>query len=714
MMTTNQTINRREGWALRRSTFIPAVPAVKGEDTFTELLSQVQRDYVRLSDVETLQLARVCWAGGEHAEWAADMLSRNAGPIVLEVAYFYSTRFGGLLEAYDAAWHTLSKLLPEAKEVKVPNSDKTTIRKTGWNGEKSGLRFLSWVERKLYAEMPTAAQRLVDEKRESGAPAAIAAGRSRVLYTVGNDAELYDWLMDEADRAKTQPRKGMPGGRKNLIVAKGGDKRFSRKATAKAVAALTASLQSKAQAVKGEALILQPHVSMWESLGAERWDIVLSLGAKDVAHLPVTPKWVAAAVRAGARATLRKPGLGERTEREALALSRVGEGWVARNSKAARLDALVGNDQDERLADIIAATEPQEAARFEVSLHKADENRAFRAYKQYGPVYGPILLSLPVRELLPVQRRRKQEAEVRERFQAFCERAGLSGKQQMDAIAAARLAAHELGLDPKKVSAGEARVRFQGVQDALRGRKPVGKKGQLGFALSAALSGTKLAEVSSEEAKVAKALRKAFPKLKWGFSLAAALVFGRKLNAQGKADRQFVEACRKAGVRVKLAAEALEMVKDVPTATRKGERVRVCAGKPYLRSWQRAIEAEVWKVEGWANQTRAAQLALGAEAQAANAAIDAAPNELWVAAMDKYEPVAFRAHKAAKVAGRYADRLALTSEILEDCAARVDIAWALNAMLEAEASEYEAHCAANPNTWWADAYAALSLSDVPF
>lgn len=700
-------------WELQRQSTIAAVKPVEGTDTFTELLRQVQGSYVRLSDAETLKLAQVCWEGTPTQQaWASDMLTRNAAPLALECAYHYSTRFGGLLEAWDAALHQLGKLLPKQHE---PTTQGKPGRKVGWNGQQVGVRWLTWVTKKLWAEMPMAAERLVDEKRASGAPAAIAAGRNRVLYTVGNDGELYDLVTLLGDHhsarnvreavTKGKARKGLPKGRKNLIV-KRGSARHTPKSVKGAVEALTASLNGKTAQTVSEGHLLAVRTALWDAKRPHEEN------ADAIAHLPVTPLWVAAGVRANARAILRRPGITERTQQDAQRLAHVTAEWVQQNSKSVKLDAVVGNDQDERLSDIIAAPEPERETRFEAELHSTDKARALAAYRRYGPLYGPVLLALPVRELLPVQRRRKQDAEVRERFQAFCERGGLKGQQQVQAIMAARVAVSLLGLDPKTVSNKDALGALRGVQKALRGHKHTARKGQVGFALAAALQGTVLAEVTKEEVKVAKTLRQQFGTLKWNFSLAAALAFGRKLDKQGRADRIFVEACRKAGVRVKLATEALELVKNLPTSSRKGERVRVVTGSGYVRPWQLALEAEERRIERWATDTRKGALELQQQArQVENAIWNASEREQ---AFKTLGPAFLAADEAAKTAHHCADQLAACSEALEEAARVVNLGQALSAIIEAEAVEYDAACAAQPETWWAQAYRALNAVGVPF
>lgn len=203
--------------------------------------------------------------------------------------------------------------------------------------------------------------------------------------------------------------------------------------------------------------------------------------------LPLTPAWIARAVRANARAILARPKLSESTMRQARALATVTEFWVNRNAKAHRLDAVTGEDGDQRLADILTA-EPVAPQRYEAPLHQLDQIRALRAYQRFGPIHGAVLTRLPVREILPVHRKRQQERQVRDRFAQFCEQAGIPG-QGHDAIAAARLALTLTGT-PLNAPMDDVREALRGVQAALRGKTAVSRPSQLGSALLTALIGT--------------------------------------------------------------------------------------------------------------------------------------------------------------------------------------------------------------------------------
>ena len=61
-----------------------------------------------------------------------------------------------------------------------------------------------------------------------------------------------------------------------------------------------------------------------------------------------------------------------------------------------------------------------------------------------------------------------------------------------------------------------------------------------------------------------------------------------------------------------------------------------------------------------------------------------------------------------------ADLLATQSGALEEAAETVNLTLTLNNLLDADALEYEALCAANHRTWWAQAYQALDDAGCPF
>lgn len=675
-------MTKQEHWISRHHDLLPVITPASDDDVFQSLLRQVQRDYVRLSDAETLKLARACWEGTPaEAAFARDMLGRNAAPVALKMAFNYSTRFGGLLEAWDGALWQLNKLFPHITGGEKP-------RRTGWNGEMAGIRWLCWVQLKLAAELPSAAERLVDEKRAPGAPAAIASARSRLLTTTGNDAELYDWLFQRLD--KLQYGKRLPKGRKNLLV-KRGIARYTRKVLVKSLPCLTAGLAGKPQlAVSLSGKMVALPSAKWTN----------HVPQPEVRVLPIVPRFIAAAVRANARIILRRPKLAERTRIDAERLSKVTELWVTTNAKSHRLDALVGNDQDERLADIIAA-EVSDEKRFEAPLHRADQVRALSAYKRFGPIYGEALTKLPVRQLLPIQKTRVRERAVRQSFAAFCQRAGQPELGHV-MVAAARQAAKLAGLTPDS-SAGEIRDALSGVQDALRGRKPVkGRVGALGQALQVALEGQRLQPVSVSDQQIAVGLKKAFPTLKFNFSLAAAYVFGRKLDKQGKADKAFVEACRKAGLRLKIAEEALELVKDLPLAQPSGCRIRVTNAKGYVRPWQLALEAQALSIGDKADAARKAYLNIRAE-QPLEEEIEALNAEQWLMALDTMQEASSRLAVAAKVS----ETLTAAAADLEESCADLNMARALNALIAVDEILDDHMSIQNTEAWWADAYWAL-------
>lgn len=682
-------MTKQEHWTSRHQQLLPIIRPVESEDVFQSLLRQVQLDYVRLSDAETLRLARACWEGTEaEAAFARDMLARNAAPIALKIAFNYSTRFGGLLEAWDGALWQLNKLLPHLSGGEKP-------RRTGWNGEMAGVRWLCWVQLKLAAELPSAAERLVDEKRAPGAPAAIASARSRLLTTTGNDAELYDWLLLNLEKSLFS--KMLPKGRKNIIVKRGAN-RYTRKVLLETLPCLTAGLAGKPQ----QAINLSTKMVC---LASDCWSS--EVPEPRVRVLPIVPRFIAAAVRANARIILRRPKLAERTRMDAERLSRVTELWVTTNAKSHKLDALVGNDEDERLADIIAA-EATEEKRFEAPLHRADEVRALAAYKRYGPIYGEALTKLPVRQLLPIHKVRVRERAVRQAFAAFCTRAGQPAQGHL-MVAAARQAAQLAGLE-RGTNTGEVRKALFGIQDALRGRKPVkGRIGVLGTALHSALEGDRLQPVSRSDQQIAVSLKKAFPTLKFTFSLAAAYGFGQKLDKQGKADRVFIEACRKAGLRIKIAEDALDMVKDMPLAQPSGCRIRVQAAKGYVRPWQLALESHALSVGDRADAARRAFLALQAEASAREEQLAQLKSDQWLTALDDLKTT----HSKLEVAAKVCDTLTAAAAELEESCADLKLGRALQAILAAD-EVLDAHMSLqNTEAWWADAYWALDQRPAP-
>ncbi|GGB61266.1 hypothetical protein [Deinococcus soli (ex Cha et al. 2016)] len=650
---------KREIWSEKRHQTVRAVPNVLGEDVFLETLRKVKNDYVRLTDAETLHLTDMATSGtADQQNFARDQLARNAGPLLLEVAYEYSTRFGGLLEAYDGALHQLNKLLP-----RVTETADGKIRRTGWNPNQNGFRWLAWVQYKLPAEMPMAAERLVDDKRASGAPAAIASGRSRLLATVGNDGALFDeWVR----LAKTpRPASHLPKGRKNLIVKKGGLRRVT-------AAFLAAGVNGK--------------TTPTSTLPEARTSV-----------LPLTPAWIARAVRANARAILARPKLSESTMRQARALATVTEFWVNRNAKAHRLDAVTGEDGDQRLADILTA-EPVAPQRYEAPLHQLDQIRALRAYQRFGPIHGAVLTRLPVREILPVHRKRQQERQVRDRFAQFCEQAGIPG-QGHDAIAAARLALTLTGT-PLNAPMDDVREALRGVQAALRGKTAVSRPSQLGSALLTALIGTPLQRASKDDEAVAGALHRANPTLLFRFNLAAAVLYGRKLDRQGKADRTFVAACVKAGVRIKHAEDALDQLAHVPITTRRAQRVRVQGGTRYVRPMQLALEACAQSADARARDARLTLLRLEGELAAAEAAADIAPEAEWIAALDHAKDIRTRYLAAHRVS----ETLTNCAEALEESGTDLNLGRALLALVDQDNILDDHLALQNPLAWWADAW----------
>lgn len=675
-------MSKQDAWMYKRAVIIAAVTPLNGlpaEDPVQDLVRQVAGDYVRLTDVETVRLHGLAVEGTSAQQaFALDALTRNAAPIALELAFQYSTRFGGLLEAWDGALWQLNKLLPRVTETKSGE-----LRKTGWNPHHNGVRWLTWVRLKLQAELPDTAERLVDEKRASGAGAAIAAGRSRLMNSLANDAGLY--TDGPLISMKARPAKQLPKGRKNLVV-----KRGAHRVTGKALA--TAGAATQRTALTNAVLTTDEHGL---------------LSGLQPSRMPITAFWVARAIRANARALLMRPAgarpLSDRAQREALVLSRVTEEYVNRNAKSIKLDATVGEDQDERLSDIIAAEEREERI-FEAPLHHADATRALAAFRRYGPVHGDVLTKLNVRAILPTYRRRLHERKERQAFQAMLERAGM-GNHAHVAVSAARLALTLTGT-PADAPLTDVKSALRGVQGALRGARPTPKvTSAFGTALAAALTGTALQTISRDDAMAAKAIRAAHPDLKPGLPLAAVIGYDRKLARHGKADRAFVTACRNAGVRIRQAEDALALVNDaMQLTTSRGERVRVTAPRGYVRPWQLAIEQDARDVGDRADQLAQRLPELENELREAEARVDDAQTDTgWLAALDD----ASCARDTLQRARAVRDVLRDAAADLESAATDAHLARAIDALTRVEAIK-EDECALNePDTWWADAYHAL-------
>lgn len=641
-----------EHFVLARNHVVAAVQLPTPTNAFEDAVKSARNAYVRLTDAETMACHQDAREGTPRQQKRAwELLVRNTMPLLLVSARDFAWRFGGWLEAFDAGLHLLNLALPRTELL-----ENGRIKRSGWNPHLNGARWLFWVEKTLAAELPKMAERLVDDKRASGAPAAIAAGRSRLLTTYGNDLGLHDEFHSAlSDWAGPRVTALLPKGRKN-VTPKRGHGRYT-------VRFVQAS-----------------------GLGFYRTPTTLKT-AYCTLRTNITASLVARAVRANARVTLAKPGLADRTRQQALALSEVTALWVERNSKSLRLDALVGEDQNERLQDIIAAPEPAQAPVYQAPLHQADRARALSAYRRYGAVYGPILLALPVRQLLPVYRQRVRDAQIRAYFRARCAQWGVPATQ--DVIACARMAAQLSGVS-LKASALELRTTLAPVQAALSGGLHENRISVLGSALANALQGQALAPriTDSEGVRIARALRQAYPIIAPRISLVTAILLGRKLDQTGKADRTFIAACVQADVRVKLADEAFALLKDVPVTTRKGQRVRVQGGSKYVRPDQLTLERHAVSAGSWADVARQTFLTLQADLHA-----DSSPAQ--------------RQHVA--LAERVSDTLTWAAEQLEDAATHLAFGPALEALLAVD-SVLDDHLALqDPEAWWAAAWWAKPL-----
>lgn len=656
---------------------IPHRSAGSADDLFQELLAQVQGAYVRLSDGETVRLAAVCRdEQSQQRDFAGDLLCRNALPIILKAAFDHAARFGGLLEAFDAGLHILNKQLPHGE-------------RAGWDPRRNGMRWLAWVTYKVAAELPKEATRSVDEKRQSDAPAAIANARTRLMYGVGNDASLRElrWHGQQAWRS-VQGAVRLPRGRKNLVVKRGSG-RITRRFLLRGLPLTCRNLQGKVPlGWNGKELVGLP-------LAFESWPKEVALKQ---AFLPLSAHWIAAAVRANARELLSRKGLALSTRERAARLLNVNELWVQRNSRALRLDALVGEEQDERLSDILPAVERSEAGQFEVPLHHADLTRAITALKRFGPDHGSALMALPVRQLLPVQRRREQERQEREQYQVFLNRSGLQGTW-LQAYQAARYILEELGLDPQ-TPMRELHAELRGVQSALRGQRPA--KHHFAQQLAGALHGTALQTASPADVELAREVRRRYPAVRFTFSVAALIGWQRKLARQGQADRKLVQACTKAGVRIKVATDALNRV-QVPTTQRRDNRIRVKSEKPFLRPMQLALESYARSIGARADvatptANQLEQQLRHLERQAEQAGSD----QQWLHLLDEASELRAQATLARQVA----DQLAEHASALEEAATEVNLGLALRALLEAEDTLDLHEIVQTPQAWWAQAFHA--------
>ncbi len=591
---------------------------VVGDDPFQSLLRQVHADYIRLTDAQTVHFHAVATESDDQdqARFARDMLARNAAPIALEIAFDYSTRFGGLIEAYDAALHLLFKLLPAVRETADGK-----CRKVGWNPHRNGVRWLTWVRLKVISEMPTAAERLVDEKRQSGAGAAIAAARERLLYGLANDGALF--LTDEPQLpSKVRPGKQLPRGRKNLIV-KRGSARYTPASLARTVDLFAGQTFKPTLCLAGPRLGTLPGTGSGSPIQVHNG---LLVGLR-ISTLRLDAPNVARAVRATARSLLDRNAaqvrcggkpMGDRTLATAAHLARVAPEWVNRNARSLKLDALVGDDQDERLVDIIAGEEPEQR-RFEAPLHPADLRLALAAHRRYGPVHGDALVRLPVRELLPVYRRVERQRAVQARFQALLDRCHV--KHPGLAISAAYLAAQLCGLD-QDAPLSTLRDDLAGVQAAFR-TPTAARPTLLGTALSAALHGTSLQVATQDDRRVADQLKLVFPELRFGFPLAAMIGFARKLRRfepkPGKPsdDEKLRAAAFKAqlpawqvesALKAVMADLALTSVVHRPAratgalGSAQPRRVRVRGPKGYVRPYQLALEQDALRIGRYADE----------------------------------------------------------------------------------------------------------------
>ncbi|WP_019008594.1 hypothetical protein [Deinococcus aquatilis] len=644
-----------EHFVLARNHVVEAVQLPIPTNAFEDAVKSARNAYVRLTDAETMACHQDAREGTPRQQKRArELLVRNAMPLLLISARDFAWRFGGWLEALDAALHLLNLALPRTELL-----ENGRIKRSGWNPHLNGARWLFWVEKTLAAELPKMAERLVDDKRASGAPAAIAAGRSRLLTTYGNDLGLHDEFQSAmSDWACSRFTTVLPKGRKN-VTPKRGHGRYTVRFVQASGPGFFRDLTS-AFALKTAYFTLRTNI---------------------------TASLVARAVRTNARVTLAKPGLAERTRQQAFALSEVTALWVERNSKSLRLDALVGEDQNERLQDIIAAPEPTQAPVFQAPLHQADRARALSAYRRYGAVYGPILLALPVRQLLPVYRQRVRDAQVRAYFRARCAQWGVPATQ--DVIACARTAAHLSGVS-LSASAAELRTALAPVQAALSGGLHENRVSVLGSALANALQGQALAPriTDSEGIRVARELRQAYPSIAPRISLVTAILLGRKLDKTGKADQTFIAACVQADVRVKLADQAFALLRDVPVTTRKGQRVRVAGGSKYVRPDQLTLERHAVSAGSRADAARQTFLTLQAKLH-----VDSSPAQLQQVAL----------------AERVSDTLTAAAEQLEEAATRLTFGPALEALLAVD-SVLDDHLALqDPGAWWAAAWWAKPL-----
>ena len=371
-----------------------------------------------------------------------------------------------------------------------------------------------------------------------------------------------------------------------------------------------------------------------------------------------------------------------------------------RNARAHRLDEVVGEDGEQRLSDIIPSQEKQES-KFEAPLHRIDAVRALAAYRTFGPVYGDALVRLPVRALLPIQRKRNSERQVRTAFSALLTRANIPERGH-EAIQAARYALSLTGTDAN-APLPQVRDALRCVQTALRNSRPVSPTGTLGTALTAALAGTALQPVSPDDVRIAQAVKSAFPTLPLRFPLAAVIGFGRKLDRQGKADRVFVAACRKAGVRIRIAEDALAMMKATPITRTAGKRIRVQSGKGYVRPMQLALEACAQRIGEHADRVGPTLMGLKLEAEQAEAQGLDAIGDTWLDALDFAAQTRARYERTVRVSETLND----AASMLEESCADLKLGRALLALIDADEALDDLNALFNHQEWWADAYWSL-------
>lgn len=163
----NNPINTGTDTALANGGVRASIRALLNEapqDAYQEVLHQMARKYVPLTDVQGHELALKCRdkdLTDRIRKIAFDKLYGNSIPLALKAARDWAAAFGGdWRAALTAALEILNAVLPQGqwRERTVRGQKKLVFVTSGYNPEKAVLNHLGWVETQMTVEMVEKAQ----------------------------------------------------------------------------------------------------------------------------------------------------------------------------------------------------------------------------------------------------------------------------------------------------------------------------------------------------------------------------------------------------------------------------------------------------------------------------------------------------------------------------------------------------------------------------